>query len=113
MSRLDLATEQKVLRALKLLSKPPRRILLALSGGADSMVMAEILFKWRKGLKLDLAVAHVHHGSSGRAKQNQYRQRARKFVGEWAAARGLKFYSNTSAPRLKNEQEMRDYREAC
>src|SRR4051794_3030856 len=111
MSRQDLATEQKVLRGFKLLPKPPHRILLALSGGVDSMVMAEILYKWRKGLKLELAVAHVHHGLAKTKKQNEYRQRTRKFVREWASKRELKFYTNKSAPTLKSEQALRDFRE--
>jgi tRNA(Ile)-lysidine synthase len=112
MSRQDLALEQKVLRGMKLLKKPPRRILLALSGGSDSMVMAEILYKWRRGLKLELAVAHVHHGRASSAKQDTYRKRARVFVREWARARGLKFYTNPISKKyLKSEADLREFRE--
>lgn len=107
--------EQKVLRGLKLLPNPPHRILLALSGGVDSMVLAEILWKWRVGLHLTLAVAHVHHGKAASRQQNDYRKRTQEFVCSWAEARNLPFFTNETAPQkiLTNEQEMREFREAC
>jgi tRNA(Ile)-lysidine synthase len=111
MSRRDLAVEQQVLRGIKHLSKRPQRILLALSGGADSMVMAEILYKWRKGLQLELSVAHVHHGPAKSRGQAAYRRRARALVKAWASERNLQFFTNEKAPLLTNENEMREWRE--
>jgi tRNA(Ile)-lysidine synthase len=74
--------------------------------------MAEILYKWRRGLKLELAVAHVHHGRSETAKQDAYRKRAQAFVRAWARERELVFYTNSPAKAyLKNEQELREFRE--
>jgi tRNA(Ile)-lysidine synthase len=112
MSRQDLALEQKVLRAMKLLKHRPRHILLALSGGCDSMVMAEILYKWRRGLKLELAVAHVHHGLGASREQKVYRERTRAFVRNWAEAHGLPFYTNRiTRKKLRGEQELREFRQ--
>lgn len=113
MRRQDLALEQKVLRGFKALKKPPRRILLALSGGVDSMVMAEILYKWRKGLGLELKVAHVHHGKSSSAKQEAYRQRTRNFVRRWAKMRQLPFFTNDDlvGPLEPSEEGLREFRE--
>jgi tRNA(Ile)-lysidine synthase len=110
MSRQNIATEQKVLRGLKSLPKSPRQILLALSGGVDSMVMAEVLYKWRTGLRLKLAVAHVHHGPTPSPKQKAYRRRTQKFVKEWARERELPFFTNETAPTLTSEQGLREFR---
>lgn len=109
--RRDLALEQKFLRGWKDLKVPPRRILLALSGGVDSMVMAEILVKWSRGLKLELAAAYVHHGKSERSVQAQYRKESQSFVRAWAKTQGLKYFTNANAPKLKSESEMREFRE--
>jgi tRNA(Ile)-lysidine synthase len=111
MARQDLAFEQHVLRSIKPLKARPRRLLLAVSGGVDSMVMAEILFKWRQGLKFELVVAHVHHGRSNSAKQNIFRSKAREFVRAWALKRDLPFFTNDQAPALRNESDMREFRE--
>jgi tRNA(Ile)-lysidine synthase len=113
MRRQDLALEQKVLRGFKSLSTPPRSILLAISGGVDSVVMAEILYRWRRGLGLRLAVAHVHHGSAATQGQSRFRDRAQRLVQRWAQERKLEFFTNQEQPprRLKNEQEWREWRE--
>lgn len=41
---------------------PDQRVLLAVSGGADSMVMLEILAGLRRPLGIEIVVAHVNHG---------------------------------------------------
>lgn len=110
MGRQDLAIEQRVLKTVKSLKKRPRRVLLALSGGVDSMVLAEILYKWRQGMRFELAVAYVHHGV-GSNKQNLYRRRAQSFVREWARKHSLPFFTNETGPKLKSEAEFRAFRE--
>lgn len=111
MGRPDLALEQKVLRVVKDI-RLPQRALLALSGGVDSMVMAEILYKWRVGLGLELAVAYVHHGYAHNSEpQQRYRDRAGELVRDWATARELKFFTNDDRPQLVSEVEFRDFRD--
>ena len=41
------------------------RVVLAVSGGADSMCMMEVLAALRDSWKLELLVVHVHHGLRG------------------------------------------------
>lgn len=115
MSRLDLAIEQKVFRIVKEMGREqkPRRVLLALSGGADSMVLAEILWKWQKGLGLELVVATVHHGLAASSVQNEFRDRARDLVRGWARARRVKFVTNHAAPPLSSEADCREFRNRC
>ncbi len=43
------------------------KVLVAVSGGVDSMVLLQLLREWRRRLKIDLAVVHLHHGLRGEA----------------------------------------------
>jgi len=107
-SRLDLSLEHRILKTLR--SEPlPRRWLLAVSGGLDSMVMSEVVWKWRSLLKVDLAIGHVHHGTDG----GPYRDSAQNFVRNWARERRVRFLSTAAKPRgLRSEADWRHFREA-
>jgi tRNA(Ile)-lysidine synthase len=109
---MDLALEHMVLRPFKALPQPPRRVLMAVSGGLDSMVMAAILAKWRKGLGLELAVAHIHHGPTDKKRQATYRAKTQGFVRQWAELHSLPFLTNEDPPKraLNNEAELREFR---
>ncbi|MGT2846571.1 tRNA lysidine(34) synthetase TilS [Streptococcus massiliensis] len=39
-----------------------KRVLIALSGGLDSMTLLHFLYQYRKNLEIELVLAHVHHG---------------------------------------------------
>ncbi len=59
-----LAFERRLLthaRRLGLLSSGDR-VVVAVSGGPDSVALLQVLYAWRDRLKLALAVAHVEHG---------------------------------------------------
>jgi len=61
------AFEHKLLkhvRKLDLLS-PGDQVVVAVSGGADSVALLQVLYAWRDRLDLALAVAHVEHGLRG------------------------------------------------
>jgi tRNA(Ile)-lysidine synthase len=77
------------------------------------MVLAHFLSKWRRGLKLHLGVAHVHHGPSDSPEQSAFRNKAREFTREWAKANQVPFFTNpTNPPRtLVSELEWRNWRE--
>jgi len=109
---LHLKVEHIVLRALG--GRPARKgekWLLAVSGGVDSMAMAEILYRWRRYLGVELAVAHVHHGLGSSQKQNSFRLRAQTCVADWAQRAGVEFLSNPPlAAELESEEELRDFR---
>ena len=67
MMRALTAFEHKLLkhvRQLGLLS-PGDRVVVAVSGGADSVALLQVLSAWRDHLDLTLAVAHVDHGLRG------------------------------------------------
>ena len=42
-----------------------RRLIIAVSGGADSLALADMLFRSRQRFKLELIVAHYEHGLRG------------------------------------------------
>jgi len=72
----------------RLLADGARRLLVACSGGADSVFMLCLLFARRAELGLDLQVAHYNHRWRGDAsKQDQ------DFVRSLADALGLPFYT--------------------
>lgn len=63
---------------------PAGRLVVAVSGGVDSMVLLDVLARLRDRLGLRLHVAHVHHGLRGRAAD-----RDAAFVVAEATRRGL------------------------
>ncbi len=68
MMRALTAFEHKLLkhvRQLGLLS-PGDRVVVAVSGGADSVALLQVLSAWRKHMDLTLAVVHVEHGLRGK-----------------------------------------------
>jgi tRNA(Ile)-lysidine synthase len=91
-----------------------RSILVAVSGGIDSVVLLDLLREWQPMLGYRLTVAHVHHGKIP-GRQGAYRRRAAEFVAGMAHAGGLDFLTNVEEPRrkLKGEAELRDFRRAC
>lgn len=114
MTSRSLSLEQSILRAKAGFKNPPRRVLMALSGGCDSMVLGRLILKWQRGLRIELGVAHVHHGASGSRSQSVYRDQAREFVKSWCDQNHLPFFTNETAPNrtLSSEQEWRDWRES-
>lgn len=73
--------------AVRELGLSGRALLLAVSGGVDSVVMLHGLHRLAPALRLRLAVGHVHHGLRGAEAD-----RDRDFVARLAAERGLPFF---------------------
>jgi tRNA(Ile)-lysidine synthase len=82
-------------------------ILLAVSGGADSMAMLEAMFRLRKGLGVTLGVAHVDHGLRGSSALDC------AFVKKQAAMRGLPFHHARVRVREKARAERRGIEESA
>lgn len=106
------AFEQAVLRTYRALDHAPKKLLVACSGGIDSMVLLEALTKLKRVLKLEILVAHVHHGP-GNAR---FRKKAWKLVRAVCEQKGLLFLSNSpngdpaQDQTLSSEAELRDFR---
>jgi tRNA(Ile)-lysidine synthase len=106
-----------------------RRILVACSGGADSVALVHVLARLASRLGFSLAIAHVHHGLAKSKSTQAARARAYVFVARLATELGLEFHSLTPSrlvrgvlrpdlaaikdrfPReLRSEEELRDFR---
>lgn len=74
------------------------RLLVAVSGGRDSMLLLALLEALAHDRMLDLCVAHVHHGLRGAEADADAR-----FVEERARASGLPFYMRRVDPRARRE----------
>jgi tRNA(Ile)-lysidine synthase len=70
------------------LVRPRQSVLLAVSGGVDSMVMLHLFAQARQTLKLSLAVAHVNHTLRGQESDED-----EAFVRQQTEALGMPFYS--------------------
>lgn len=76
----------KHVRQLGLLS-PGDRVVVAVSGGPDSVALLQVLCAWRDRLGLSLAVVHVEHGLRGEESLEDA-----TFVEQLARQLGLPFY---------------------
>ena len=66
---------------------PGDRVVVAVSGGPDSVALVQVLCSWRDRLDLSLAVAHVEHGLRGKESLEDA-----TFVEQLARQLGLPFY---------------------
>lgn len=91
------------------------KVVVGVSGGADSVCLLEILLKLKEKLKLEIVVVHIHHGIRGKDADADC-----EFVGKLCDAYKLKFYSYkfdvpTLAKKdgLSEEEEGRNLRYKC
>lgn len=98
-------------RSLDLFEKG-ERILMAVSGGMDSVVLLDLFMRIRHSWSLTLAVAHVNHGLRGKEAD-----RDEIFVRELSRRQGILFYSQKTnvreyakVHRLSLEEAGRDVR---
>jgi len=88
-SRIGTAYLQKIRRYIRQheMLLGGEHVLIAVSGGIDSMVLLDIMTRIARTLRLELAVAHFDHGLRGEESQADA-----AFVVEQAKLRGLKTY---------------------
>jgi tRNA(Ile)-lysidine synthase len=88
-----------------------RRVLVACSGGADSVALALVMARLASRLGFEMAIAHVHHGPSVEKKVERARLKARNFVVKLAERLELRYYSADSpAQELHSEEALRKFR---
>ena len=65
--KIDIPLEQRVLKYIQAgaLMKPGQKVLLAVSGGPDSVCLLHILFKLQKDIQIELHIAHLNHALRG------------------------------------------------
>ncbi len=90
------------------LIRPGDRLLVAVSGGADSMVLLDLLVRERPALGLTLGVAHVHHGLRGAESDAD-----EEFVRERAAVLGCGYIVHHADVRAVAERERIGIQEAA
>src|SRR6185436_265013 len=66
-SECGMAKTAKIVEAARRLIEPGEAVLVAVSGGVDSMVLLDVLFRESKELGLRLHVAHLNHQLRGRS----------------------------------------------
>ena len=77
---IDFCQSEKIFNSAK-------KIVVAVSGGADSLALADLLFKSRRRFNLELCIAHYEHGLRGETSIADA-----KFVEQFAKSLNLKFF---------------------
>ena len=82
------------------------RVVVAVSGGPDSMCLLDVLYKLKEKLDIELEVAHVNHGIRKESDDEKI------YVENYCKERGISFhYLKVDIPALSKEQKMSE--EAC
>ena len=89
-----------------------QKILIACSGGLDSVVLLDVLCSLQVRWNLELVVGHVHHGKSEQADFSKSRNQAEAFVSRLAKTRGLSYVLMAASEhsKLKSEADFRRFR---
>jgi tRNA(Ile)-lysidine synthase len=81
---------------------PGEKILVAVSGGVDSMVLLHLLLEWKQHFKIELGVVHLHHGIRGLEADKD-----RQFVESAAQSLNLPCYIiEQSVPEYAREKKL-------
>ena len=100
--------EHEVLQLFKEQNLLGKKILLAVSGGADSMALLASVTAICGPSKV--GVVYYHHGPTQNQIQAEYREKASKFVQQICLDRGLTYFEERSDDELLSEEQMRDAR---
>ena len=86
-------------------------IILAVSGGLDSVVLLDLLKELSSPCQLKLYVAHIHHGMSHENKITNYRDKAKDLVLQLSLSYKLDaLCPDWPTKELKSEEDFRNFR---
>ncbi len=103
--------EHALYRSFQENSLSGKKLVLMVSGGADSMAMLASVLAIRSGLNLELLVLHCHHGETQDLKQNEFRNQAESFVQDFCRERDLRFETvRRVGVDQASEMELRKFR---
>lgn len=97
---------QKTIGKYELL-QPGERVVVAVSGGPDSMALLRVLWELRQEYRLSLIVAHLNHGLRPESEEEKI------FVQKATAALGLPFFSQRTDVRAWQRKENLTLQEAA
>ena len=88
-----------------------KKLILALSGGLDSVVLLELLKELSSPCQLKLYVVHIHHGHSNQKEITSYRDKAGDFVNCLSQTYDMEFLCPEPPKKfLKSEEDFRKFR---
>ena len=96
----------KTLQQLTTYNIKNKKILIAVSGGIDSITLLDLMTEISKPLKLQLNIAHVHHGKT----KSPYRSQTQIFVHCLAEGLNTPFFSNPLKHHKNSEENLRKLR---
>ena len=85
--------------------RPHRKVLLAISGGLDSMTLLDWLYKYREKLEIEIHLAHVNHGVR---EESDFEEEELKKI---ATKLGVSIFTSSFSGPF-SEQKARDFRYA-
>lgn len=102
--------EHAVLSDLKALPLQESPCYVAVSGGADSMALLEVLRRLALVLRIELAVIHIHHGASRKVRQNEFRNKSFRLVKRYCNENEVLFVSNLTAVKKVGGRNVYDFK---
>ena len=100
----------KILKVLKERDIERQTLLVAVSGGVDSVTLLHLLLKMSRQLSLKLFGVYIHHGPSDKLSLSQYRDKTEAFVKNLCSENNIPFLYSKSEKTLPSENDMRDFR---
>jgi tRNA(Ile)-lysidine synthase len=80
---------------------PVQKLVVAVSGGADSLALADLLNRSRQKFKLEICIAHFEHGLRGQDSVDDA-----NFVEDFAKSLGIKFFCESgNVPKFAAENK--------
>ena len=88
-----------------------KKILIAVSGGLDSVVLLDLLAELSSPCKLKLYVVYIHHGVSAKKEIQIYRDKAKTLVSQLCQSYKLDFFCPEASKKLlQSEEDFRNFR---